>query len=502
MEHDRFENLFRSFEANGFELRFVGGCVRDHLLGIEPKDFDFATDARPDATKHVLTHGNFKWWPIGEKFGTIAAKMGDEDIEITTYRKDMTAGRHPDVSFTTELRTDLERRDFTINSMAMTKSGRLIDPFGGAKDLTDKLIRCTGTAWSRFREDPLRMLHAARFAARFSFRIDDDTVRAASQSAHSLLTVSRERWLDEMTKLLVAGDPSHGIEYLRHMRLLWLVVPELWASWVSPKVLDGPEKNLWYHTLKVLYQSPPRPVVRWAALLHDIAKPQTYSRDGRQVHFLQHEVLGAEMVEGICRRLKMSNEMRRAVRALVFLHQRVQAVFRRESGDDVQSRRDPNKKGRIVASDRALRRLVRECDERGCQIEDLLDLFGADCSSRQQRVRDSVAEQRRVGFEALERMREEDMRPKLPPGIGNAIMDHFNLKPGPEVGKMRDRLEEMLLDGEIKSDASEGEMLQLLEEFGNYIKLCPKCQGSGWDGDRSSGIPCDCPAGDRFLGKK
>jgi len=458
----RFDSLFDAFNQFGRELYLVGGSVRDHILGREPKDFDFATDARPEETKGILETAGFKPWPLGEKFGTIATKAAGEQVEITTYRQDLTPGRHPDVAFTTDLREDLLRRDFTINSMAMAWNGKIIDPFGGQFHLEQQLIRCTGSPSARFSEDPLRMLRAARFAAKLGFTIDPDTEAAMDSHSVSLLTVSRERWLDEMTKLLTAYDPVTGLEVLRRTRLLWLVIPELWAVHASPKIFHGPEKDLWFHVMGVVRQSPARPIVRWAALLHDIAKPQTYRHQGPTVHFLQHEVLGAEMVEGICRRLKMSNDMRRAIRGLVFLHQRVAAVFSREGGSYVSARREGRTPGRIVASEKAMRRLVRECDERGCAIEDLMDLFGADCTSGQQRVRDSVAEQKRVGIETLKRMKAEDLRPKLPKGVGEAIMKRLGVGPGPAVGKLRKKLESMLLDGELNPDLAAWDMVDAL----------------------------------------
>ena len=460
----RFDKLFDAFEAAGKELHLVGGAVRDSLLGREPKDFDFATSARPNETQGILDTAGLKHWPIGEKFGTIAAKLGEEDVEITTYRRDLTPGRHPDVAFSLNLEDDLKRRDFTINSMAMLRDGKLVDPFGGARDLTRCVIKCTGRPEDRFSEDPLRMLRAARFAAKLGFTIQPETQEAMYENAHYILTVSRERWLEEMTKLLVSDDPVAGIQVLQLTRLLWFISPELWATWAAPQFIRGPEKDLWKHVLGVVSQTPARSVVRWAALLHDVAKPQTYTNIRKQVHFLQHEVMGAEMVEGICRRLKMSNDMRRAIRALVFLHQRVAAVFSREGGSYVSARRDGREPGKIVASEKAMRRLVRECDMRGCSIEDLMDLFGADCTSSQQRVRNSVAEQKRVGFETLARMKEEDLRPKLPKGIGEAIMVEFNIQPGPEVGKLRARLEAKLLDGELDPSMSAADMVLELKE--------------------------------------
>ncbi len=453
MKWEEFQPVFRAlaaaFAARARQLFLVGGSVRDHLLGLEPKDFDFATSARPEETTEILgsTQGIRTVWPLGEKFGTIAAKLDDgQQIEVTTFRRDMTPGRHPDVAFTDRLETDLERRDFTFNSMAFSASGKLVDPFGGAKDLAKGVVVCTGDAFARFFEDPLRMLRAARFASKFGFSLDGRTAHAIRELANSILSVSRERWLDEMDKLLVGRHVAVALDHLRATGLLWFLVPEMMPVWQSAEAADRSTKDLWRHTQIVVEKVPPRPDVRWAALLHDIAKPQTRGKKDGKIHFLGHDALGAEMVTGIARRFKMPNDRRRGIRGLVALHQRVGAAM-----EDSRT-----------VSMRVLRRLVRECEERNCRIEDLIDLFGADCSSMKEAKRALVAEQHTALVAALGQMREEDLRPRLPAGIGNAIMERFGLGPGPEVGAFRQRLDEMLINGEISPEDSVESMLAKL----------------------------------------
>ena len=431
-----FLKLSEAFLTKGCELFLVGGCVRDKLLGLEPKDYDLSTSARPELTKEILESLPMvaTTYPLGERFGTIAAKLGNgQQVEITTFRKDVSSGRHPDVAFTDKLGVDLGRRDFRMNSLACSPDGTLVDPFGGRRDIENKVVACTGDAFARFAEDPLRMLRAMRFVSKFGFSLESRTEKAIGDLGNSILSVSRERWLEEMDKLLVGTYAQEAIELLAGTRLLWLLVPELLAVWQSGKLSTKAHKDLWLHTKTVVDRVPRRPDVRWAALLHDVAKPQTFGHKDGKIHFLGHDALGAEMADGIARRFKMSNSRRRAVRGLVFLHQRVSAAM----GDDRQ------------ANVRALRRLVRECEERECRIEDLIDLFGADCSSMKASKQNMVAEQHAALTDALGRMREEDLRPRLPAGVGNAIMEKFGLKPGPEVGRMRNRLDKMLLEGEI-----------------------------------------------------
>jgi tRNA nucleotidyltransferase (CCA-adding enzyme) len=448
-----FLKLSETFLARGVELFLVGGCVRDHLLNLEPKDYDLNTSARPELTKEILEGLPIVTtiWPLGEKFGTIAAKLDNgQQIEITTFRKDLSPGRHPDVAFTTDLTTDLERRDLTINSMACGSDGMIIDPFGGQKDLEARRIACTGDAFARFSEDPLRMLRAIRFVSKFGFTLDARTALAIKELGNSILMVSRERWLEEMDKLLVGPYVESGLQWLAQSRLLWFLLPEMLITWERSLKDQKDIKNLWGHIKLVVSKVPARADIRWAALLHDIAKPQTMGYKGGKIHFLGHEALGAEIVTGIARRFKMSNEKRRSVRGLVFLHQRVSAAMEEDKQVNM----------------RVLRRLARECKERSCRIEDLIDLFGADCSSVKESKRNMVAEQRAALVLALGQMREEDLRPKLPAGIGDAIMIKYGLKPGPEVGVLRQKLDKMLIDGEIETNDSIESMLEKLGPIG------------------------------------
>lgn len=445
---EKFKSLFEAFASASRKLYLVGGCVRDSIFGTDPKDFDFTTDAWPDETKEILTRAGLKPWPLGEKFGTIAVRIGDDEVEITTHRKDMTPGRHPDVAFTTNLAEDLERRDFTINSMALDGEGRLFDPFRGRTDLEHGVLRTTGSPSARFSEDPLRMLRAARFVSKLAkFSLNHRTKEAMSLHASSIMLVSRERWLEEMTKLLAGPGAYHALEILKDTGILYFVVPEMYAV-VHEAEGKLHSKDLWHHTKTVVSRAVPRPEVRWAALLHDMAKPHTRSEGGGEVHFYQHENLGAEMVEGIARRLKMSNDMRRSVRGLVSLHQRTSSLVTREGTEYVVSRR-------------ALRRLLADCEEARCSFHDLVDLFEADTSSKSGHVRDKIARQAAAIRKELGAMKAEDARPRLPKGIGNLIMERFGVK-GAEVGKLRDRLEQMLLDGEIASDTDPEQMLEKL----------------------------------------
>lgn len=441
-----FDKLFEAFHKKQKKLYYVGGSVRDMILGKLPNDYDFTTDALPQDIQHILDNAGFKHWPLGEKFGTIAATVNGTDIEITTHRKDMTTGRHPDVVFATNLETDLERRDFTINSIAMDYEGNLIDPFNGVKDINDKLIRTTLSPADRFGEDPLRMLRAIRFVSQLGFNIHTHTETILNSFAHTIMSVSKERLLEEMNKLLMGNNTKDALEYFYKSRLLGYIIPELFPITIRYSYIL-PSKDLWYHTKYVVSNSVPKLDVRWAALLHDIAKPQTRFENKKEVHFFNHEYLGAEMASCITKRLKMSNKQSNAIVGLIALHQRICDIV----GKD-----------KLIVSKNSLRRLVRDCEKRGCSIDSLIDLFTADCSSGRKDIQEQHHTYVLSLEKALNNMKEEDLRPKLPKGIGESIMKRFNLSPGPRVGMLKNKLDQLLLDGIINNKMTIDEMLNCL----------------------------------------
>lgn len=449
-----FRKLFEIFQQNGYNLYHVGGSVRNILMQLPPKDYDFTTDARPEKIQELLSIGNFKQYAIGEKFGTIAAIMLNQDgqeekVEITTHRRDLTPGRHPDVAFSTDLNEDLSRRDFTINSIARDNNGNLFDPFGGEKDIKNKIIKTTGNPYNRFAEDPLRMLRAIRFISQLGFSIEKKTLEAIQNYAQSILNISRERWLEEMNKLLIGSNVGLALEYLKHSRLLYYMIPEMMAMSVEHRG-SLPSKDVWLHTLIVVEKAPKTIDVRWAALLHDIAKPQTrFEKDG-EVHFFQHDTLGSEISDCIARRFKMSNNQRKSVTGLVELHQRV--------GDTVTRKNTP------PVSISALRRVIRECEVLGCSIVDLVELFEADCSSKRAEVLERQSAHASLLRQALSEIKEEDLRPKLPSGIGIVIMEKLNLPAGPEVGKIKQMFDRWLLDGIITPNMTSEEIVDMYLE--------------------------------------
>jgi len=304
-------------------LYLVGGGVRDKLLGLKPKDFDFATPLDPDEIERRAKAAGKKVYTTGKRFGTVGVRLSGQTVEITTFRSEsyQPGSRKPTVKFVDNITYDLSRRDFTINALAMKLDGSIIDPFGGHNDLAKKIIRTVGNASERFSEDPLRMLRAIRFAAQLDFNLASETKLRISKRAKQILSVSRERWVQELDKLLLSARPEKALELLAATRLINYLLPEL-AVQIGFKQ-DSPyhQLELWPHTLKTVRLSQPELNLRWAALLHDVGKPyvKTVNRNGYS-NYVDHEIVGAELVLKIGHYLRWSNQRLKTVHDLVLDH--------------------------------------------------------------------------------------------------------------------------------------------------------------------------------------
>ena len=290
-------------------IYLVGGSVRDLLLGKEPKDYDFTTPRTPDDIEKAVRASGRKAFIAGKRFGTIGFRLHGHHIEITTFRSETyePGSRKPSVKFVHDITYDLSRRDFTINALAQRPDGRIIDPFGGRADLRKKIIRTVGKPEERFHEDPLRMLRAARFAAQFNFQIEEETELRATKRSYHILEVSKERWVQELDRLLISDHPELGLQFLARTRLLHYMLPELGlqVGWDQ----DSPYHalSLWEHTIKTVRLAPPEVELRWAALLHDVGKPFTRTKNQRGYsNYVHHEEVGAELAEKIGSYLKWS----------------------------------------------------------------------------------------------------------------------------------------------------------------------------------------------------
>ena len=308
----------------------VGGSVRDALLGRECGDYDFATPLDPEHIEAAVRAAGRRAYTVGKRFGTIAFKLGGDTIEVTTFRTEtyVDQTRRPDVVFVERLEDDLSRRDFTINAMAMDAERGLVDPFGGRDDLALGLIRAVGNPRERFREDPLRMLRAARFASQLEFAVDAETISAARRLAHRILWVARERWVTELDKLLVGPGVASGLRLLAEMDLLRFLLPELQLQVGYDQRSPYHDRELFEHTLGVVVATPPDVTLRWAALLHDVGKPYVrVDKDDRST-YVRHDLIGAEIVERIGLYLKWGNRRREEVSQLVRDHMREDSPLR------------------------------------------------------------------------------------------------------------------------------------------------------------------------------
>lgn len=427
--------ICRRLREKGKRGWIVGGCVRDLLRGKEAKDWDVATDARPEDVIRFFR----KVIPTGIQHGTVTVLVKGTPYEVTTLRGDgdYSDGRRPDtVRFVDEITADLARRDFTFNAIAIDPvDGHLIDPFNGRADLETKVVRAVGEPLERFSEDGLRVLRAARFAATLECGIDPATERAMGheRALATFRRVSAERVRDEWLKSMRARRPSVAFEIMRRTQILSISCPELLES-------VGCEQNrfhaydVWGHAMACLDACKPEPVLRIAALLHDIAKPRTraYSEKTADYTFYEHERVGAEMAEPLLLRLRFSNEERARITALIRHH----LICYSDTWTDAAVRR-------------WLRRVTPEL------APDLYDLGTADAMGKGREAGEDIASLARL------RMRVEAM---IAAGAalsakdlavnGNDIMKELNLAPGRIVGQILERLVERVTDEPAENERS------------------------------------------------
>lgn len=445
--------LATAFSAAGRELALVGGPVRDAFLGRAVKDLDFTTDALPDEILALVKPISDTQWDVGRDFGTIAARIGGMTVEITTYRADSYNGatRKPVVQFGDNLEDDLERRDFTINAMALRLPERkLVDPWGGLEHLMARVITTPGPPEVSFGDDPLRMLRAARFSSQLGFDVSPETVQAMTDLAPRLEIVSVERISDELTKLLLTDDPVPGIRLLVDTGIAELVLPEIPALRLE-RDEHAHHKDVYEHTLTVLTQAidleksrghEPSLELRLAALLHDIGKPATRRiESGGVVTFHHHDVVGAKLATRRLKALRMPNDTIATVARLVELHLR---FFGYTDG---------------AWTDSAVRRYVRDAGE---HLEWLHILTRADVTTRNVRKADRLS----FAYDDLEQriaaIREAEGIAAVRPDLdGEEIMRILDLKPGREVGEAYRFLLELRLDeGPLGADEAERRLLE------------------------------------------
>ncbi|HWE62378.1 MAG TPA: HD domain-containing protein [Chloroflexota bacterium] len=447
--------LATAFARYKKHIYLVGGIVRDRLLGRPSADYDFTTDATPDETRRILRLVSDNVYAPGERFGTINATVEGHELQVTTFRGERyePGSRKPAVRYEgLTLEDDLARRDFTINAMAVrldptepvdiddvaTLRRHLVDPFNGSEDLARRLIRAVGDPAARFAEDPLRLLRAVRQATQLGFEIEPATAEAIRQHAHDLTTVSRERVGMDLEKLLLAPLPSRGIILLRDLNLLAETIPEL-LPMVEMQARPGRRhKDVFTHVMQVLDKIQPTRELRWAGLLHDIAKPQTMSVRNGEVHFFGHEVLGAQIAEKVLTRLKYDSTLVETVTTLVAQHMRINTYSDWTDG--------------------AVRRFMRDA---GPQFDNLFALSRADITShRIQRVQAVLATVDALQTRCRQLEEQAEIAKMHSPLDGVELMALTGAPPGRWIARVKDFLLDLVLDGDLDmDDKARGEAL-------------------------------------------
>ncbi|MHB8293671.1 MAG: CCA tRNA nucleotidyltransferase [Acidimicrobiales bacterium] len=428
---DEVSVLSQRFEAIGRALYLVGGAVRDAVWStsspVSGQDLDFTTDATPDETISVLEGWAQAIWATGKRFGTVGAIRDNRQLEITTHRLEsyQPGSRKPAVALSGDLEADLARRDFTINAMALRLPNmELIDPFHGLDDLMERRLATPLGALASFSDDPLRMLRAARFIARFELAPVPDIAEAAATLAPRVTVVSAERVRDEMDKLLVTPAPSRGLRFLLTTGVMEQFLPELQALELEQDPVHR-HKDVLEHTLAVVDRVRPDRQLRIAALLHDIGKPKTRGFGPEGVSFHHHELVGARMARERMRALRYATEDVAAVSRLVELHLRSHTYG-------------------LGWSDAAVRRYVRDA---GPLLERLNELARGDCTTRSKRRAEELSRRMDELESRISELRaREDLDSVRPDLDGNEVMELLGIRPGPAVGEAMKFLYELRFD--------------------------------------------------------
>lgn len=462
LDKDIFYLIGEAADELHLDCYVVGGYVRDIFLERPSNDIDVVVVGSgikvADALRRKL--GRKAHISVFKNFGTAQVKYKDLEVEFVGARRESYShdSRKPIVEDGT-LEDDQNRRDFTINAMAIQLNkahfGELVDPFGGIEDLEDGIIRTPLDPDITFSDDPLRMMRCVRFATQLKFFIEDETFEALTRNADRLKIISGERICDELNKIMKSAQPSRGFVDLQRSGLLNLILPELAALDIVETKNGRAHKNNFYHTLEVLDNVAKKSDnlwLRWAALLHDIGKTRSKRWDpalGWTFH--NHNFLGAKMVPEIFRRLKEPMDMKmKYVQKLVDLHMRPIVI-----ADE-------------VVTDSAVRRLLNDA---GDDIDDLMTLCEADITSKNQVRKRQFLENFRMVREKIADLKERDYKRLLQPVIdGNEIMEMFHLKPCREVGALKQCLKDAVLDNKVENEREP--LMQLLMKKAKEMGLC------------------------------
>ncbi len=418
--------VVRRLQEAGFTAYFAGGCVRDMIMGRESDDYDVATSARPEDVSALFP----KTIGVGARFGVVIVMEQGHQIEVATFRSDNAYidGRHPESIRFSSPEEDARRRDFTINGLFYNPAtGETLDYVGGDRDIKAGVVRAIGDPLERFREDHLRLMRAVRFAARFGFRMEAETLKAITDLAPMIQKVSAERICAELAKMLADPSRAAAVELLDSSGLLEQILPEVSRMKGVPQPEQyHPEGDVFTHTLRSLkFLDRPNFATAMGTLLHDVGKPATFERDGDKIKFYKHEIVGEKTARKICQRLKMSRKESETVAWLVRRHM----VFK-----DARHMRESKLK-RLFATD---------------AYDELAELSRADALASTNDLSDyEYCRMKR------EQMSEEEIKPE--PLLRGKDLIEMGLKPGPPFGRLLESVYEAQLDGRLhtRQDAVE-----------------------------------------------
>ena len=427
--------VLHSLERGGWEAWCVGGCVRDLLLGAEPRDWDVATSALPEETLECFGAAAI---PTGFRHGTVTVCRGTYRVEVTTFRCDGSYedGRHPSsVRFTGSVREDLGRRDFTVNAMALDLRGRLEDPWGGRADLSAGLLRCVGDADARLREDALRIMRGLRFASTLGFSIEERTDRGLRENREALRCIAAERLREELTGLLCG---RHAAAVLRaYPEVVGVLVPEILPAVGFDQHNRHHCYDVWEHTLHALDTVAPEPLLRWTMLFHDMGKPECFALDRQGVgHFMGHGVVSRRIADGVMDRLRFDNETKARIGELVEWHDH------------------------RVETEKGVRRMLNQFGE--TDFRNLLAVQRADNMGQAEKYR-----YRQKDIDRIEQMLDREIEKGSCFSLKQLAINGNDLLgmglSGPEIGRTLQRLLEQVMDGRLPNDKG-----ALLEAASNW----------------------------------
>jgi len=444
---EAIKNIFSIFKKNGFEIYLVGGAVRDFLLGKNPKNFDFTTNATPEKIQSLFPNSFYN-----NNYGTVSIPVEMEGlsslkktiVEITPFRKekDYTDFRHPEkIEWAKTLEEDLARRDFTINAIAYDGK-KIIDSYQGQKDLKEKIIRCVGDPDKRFSEDALRLLRAIRFASQFGFLIEEKTREAIVKNNYLINKISWERIRDEFLRILKSDHPAEGVLFLRNTGLLKYILPELDVCFSIPQ--KSPKRHHIYDVgthlvMSLKYCHSKDEITRFATLIHDIGKAKTFKKDEKtgMITFYNHEIVGKKLAEKIAERFKLSSKQKEKLVRLVAYHQFTVSELQ---------------------TDKAIRRFIRNVGKE--YLLDMLDL----------RVADRLGSGAKASSWRLELFKKRLIEVQKEPFKitdlkvnGYDVMRILEIKPGPKVGEVLKYLFEKVVEKKLKNEREV--LLKEIEKF-------------------------------------